>query len=121
MIESWDISYNATLRIAVNPLLAIKDNALPEGTFVHSDQGGLYTSGVFKEILEANNFIQSLSRKGTPIDNSPMESFWGTLKSEVLYNPLIKINNERIQKNLCFMTPTQYKKIQLKKYKQDYK
>lgn len=38
MIEGWGISYNATLKVAVNPLLDIKDNALPEGTFVHSHQ-----------------------------------------------------------------------------------
>ena len=105
---------------------------------MHSDQGGLYTSGVFKKMLEENNFIQSLSRKGTPIDNSPMESFFGTLKSEMLYNPLIKIhnniemvaaieeyfnyyNNDRIQKKLGYLTPAQYKKIQLEKYKQDRK
>lgn len=58
----------------INPLLSIKDKALPERTFMHSDQGGLYTSGIFKELLESNNFIQSLSRKGAPIDNSPIES-----------------------------------------------
>lgn len=133
MIESWDISYNASLKVAINPLMSIKDKALPEGTFMHSDQGGLYTSGVFKELLESNNFIQSLSRKGTPIDNSPMESFFGTLKSELLYNPLITINNsiemvnaleeyfnyynnDRIQKKLGYLTPAQYKKIQLEKY-----
>ena len=94
---------------------------------MHSDQGGLYTSGAFRELLEKNNFIQSLSRKGTPIDNSPMESFFGTLKSELIYNPLITIcdkndlikelheyleyyNNERIQKKLGYLTPAEYKK-----------
>lgn len=62
-----------------------------------------------------------MSRKGTPIDNSPMESFFGTLKSELLYNPLIDLknsditneiinyisyyNNERIQKSLGYLTP----------------
>lgn len=133
MIESWDISYSGSLKVAINPLLSIKDKALPEGTFMHSDQGGLYTSGVFKELLESNNFIQSLSRKGTPIDNSPMESFFGTLKSELLYNPLLTINNDiemisaleeyinyynndRIQKKLGYLTPAQYKKIHLEKY-----
>jgi putative transposase len=138
MIESWSISYNASLNITIAPLLSIKDKALPEGTFMHSDQGGLYTSGIFKKMLEENNFIQSLSRKGTPIDNSPMESFFGTLKSEMLYNPLIKIhndiemvaaieeyfsyyNNDRIQKKLGYLTPVQYKKIQLEKYQQDTK
>lgn len=132
MIESWDISYNGSLKIVINPLMDIKDKALPEGTFMHSDQGGLYTSCIFKEILESNNFIQSLSRKGTPIDNSAMERFFSTLKSEMLYNPLVEINNdiemvsaieeyikyynnERIQKNLGYLTPAQYKKMLLKK------
>ena len=127
MIESWAISSNASLKIAIEPLLAIKDKSIPEGTFMHSDQGGLYTSGAFRELLEKNNFIQSLSRKGTPIDNSPMESFFGTLKSELIYNPLITIcdkndlikelheyleyyNNERIQKKLGYLTPAEYKK-----------
>ncbi len=35
MIESWDISYNASLKVAINPLLSIKDEALPKGTFMH--------------------------------------------------------------------------------------
>ena len=51
MIESWSISYSASLKLATTPLLSLKDKALPEGTFMHSDQGGLYTSGVFKKLL----------------------------------------------------------------------
>ena len=131
MIESWEISYRSTLETATIPLIRIKNNTIPEGTFLHSDQGGLYTSLVFQEILKEGNFIQSMSRKGTPIDNSPMESFFGTLKSELIYNPLIKINNDvemiamlndyisyynndRIQKKLGYMTPSQFKDLCLK-------
>jgi putative transposase len=126
MIESWEVSYSPTLKTATSPLMQIKDKTLPEGTFLHSDQGGLYTSPVFQDILRENNFIQSMSRKGTPIDNSPMESFFGTMKSELLYNPLIKIhndeelitmindyinyyNNSRIQKKLGYLTPAEFK------------
>jgi transposase InsO family protein len=71
-----------------------------------------------------------MSRKGTPIDNSPMESFFSTLKSEVIYNPLVKIenyeelvkeveeyfeyyNNKRIQKGLGYLTPKQFKEKEL--------
>ncbi len=67
MIESWEISYSSTLNTAINPLSQIKDKTLPEGTFLHSDQGGIYTSHVFQDALKENNFIQSMSRKGTPI------------------------------------------------------
>ena len=56
-------------------------------------QGSIYNNLRFQKKLEKNNIIQSMSRKGTPLDNSPMESFFSTLKSEVIYNPLIKINN----------------------------
>lgn len=71
-----------------------------------------------------------MSRKGTPIDNAPMESFFSTLKSEVLYNPLVEIkdfedlkrtieeyieyyNNKRIQKKLGYLTPREFKEKEL--------
>ena len=76
---------------------------------------------MFQDELKDKNFILSMSRKGTPIDNSPMESFFGYCRSEVLYNPNISIaskvdliretwecyhyyNNVRIQKRLGYLT-----------------
>ena len=55
----------------------------PEGIIFHSDRGFQYTGKNFKrKILEAK-MIQSMSRVGRCIDNGPMESFWGLLKSEI--------------------------------------
>lgn len=56
---------------------------------IHSDQGFQYTSYEYKAICEANGIAISMSRKGTPIDDSPMESFHGILKKETLYNNCI--------------------------------
>lgn len=73
-----------------------------------------------------------MSRKGTPIDNSPTESFFSTLKSELIYNKTISIpndtiliqeiidyiyyyNNERIQKKLGYLTPIEFKNKYKKK------
>ena len=56
------------------------------GLIIHSDQGFQYTSFEYKAICEANGIQISMSRKGTPIDDSPMESFHGILKKETLYN-----------------------------------
>ena len=53
---------------------------------IHSDQGFQYTSFEYKVICESNNITISMSRKGTPIDDSPMESFHSILKKETLYN-----------------------------------
>lgn len=130
MIESVEISKHATLVTVMKMFEKIKNKSIAEGTIFHSDQGSVYNSLKFQKELEKNNFIQSMSRKGTPIDNSPMESFFSTLKSEVIYNPLVKIesyedlikeikeyieyyNNERIQKGLGYLTPKQFKEKEL--------
>lgn len=57
-----------------------------QGLVIHSDQGFQYTSYEYKAICESNGIQISMSRKGTPIDDSPMESFHGILKKETLYN-----------------------------------
>jgi len=112
------------------------NKSLPEGTIIHSDQGTLYNNVIFQNELKDKNFIQSMSRKGTPIDNSPMESFFGCYKSEVLYNPNISIvskddliretwqyyhyyNNVRIQKRLGYLTPAKFKKHELVRIKKE--
>ena len=56
------------------------------GLIIHSDQGFQYTSYEYKAICESNGITISMSRKGTPIDDSPIESWHALLKKETLYN-----------------------------------
>ena len=56
------------------------------GLIIHSDQGYQYTSYEYKAVCESNGILISMSRKGTPIDASPIESFHSILKKETLYN-----------------------------------
>jgi len=65
---------------------AISKRKEVHGLIVHSDQGLQYTSHEYKAICESNGITISMSRKGTPIDDSPMESCHGILKKETLYN-----------------------------------
>ena len=68
-----------------------------QGLILHSDQGFQYTSYEYKAICESNGIQISMSRKGTPIDDSPMESFHSILKKETLYNNNITSLQEYIQ------------------------
>ena len=52
--------------------------------YIHSDQGSQYLSTTFQQILKDDNFIQSVSRRGNSLDNSPMESFFSRLKTHIL-------------------------------------
>ena len=56
------------------------------GLILHSDQGFQYTSYEYKAICESNGIQISMARKGTPIDDSPIESWHSLLKKETLYN-----------------------------------
>jgi putative transposase len=50
----------------------------------HSDQGSQYASGLFQELLACSGTQASMSRKGECVDNAVAESFFGTLKAELL-------------------------------------
>lgn len=55
-----------------------------EGLLVHTDRGSQYTSQRFQALLIRYGFQQSMSRKGNPYDNAIMESFYRTLKRELV-------------------------------------
>ncbi|WP_085982516.1 IS3 family transposase [Paenibacillus sp. FSL H8-0457] len=55
------------------------------GTMLHSDQGSVFTSQAYQEAVKGKGITMSMSRKGTPADNAPIESFHSTLKSETFY------------------------------------
>lgn len=92
IIDLYDKSAVATLnsnhidaKLAIDTLdLALKKNGFPKNLLLHSDQGSQYTSQAFTEFCEANRVTQSMSKAGCPYDNSPMESFYGTFKAELI-------------------------------------
>jgi transposase InsO family protein len=86
-VVSYKISRFNTNQLVVDTLNdAIAKRKDVHGLIIHSDQGFQYTSFEYKAICESNHIQISMSRKGTPIDDSPMESFHGILKKETLYN-----------------------------------
>ena len=55
------------------------------GLIFHSDQGWQYQMQSYHAMLKEKGIIQSMSRKGNCLDNSPMENFFGKMKNEMFY------------------------------------
>jgi putative transposase len=64
---------------------AVKTRKPAPGMILHSDRGSQYCSNNYRYILKQFGMIQSMSRRGNCYDNAPIESFWGTLKLELVY------------------------------------
>ena len=94
------------------------------GTVLHSDQGSQYVSVAYHRFLSSHGLIGSMSAKGTPYDNAPMESFFSILKTEELVlHPFLTMaqlrlvvedfiafyNSKRPQWNLKKLTPVEYR------------
>ena len=101
---------------------------IPESCILHSDQGSVYTSYAYYQLCEEKGIIRSMSRKGTPADNAPIESFHSSLKSETFYinnelnrsNHIVidivekyikNYNNNRIQQKLGYLSPVKYREL----------
>ena len=95
-----------------------------EKPLVHSDQGWHYQHRAYQRLLTDQGLTQSMSRRGNCLDNAAMESFFGTLKSELFYvqkwqsvDQLKKAiheyinyyNHERIKLKLKGLSPVQYR------------
>ena len=67
-----------------------------KGLIHHSDRGSQYCSYDYGKLLEQFGMKASMSGKGNCYDNAPMESFWGTLKSELVHHRRYKSRQEAI-------------------------
>ena len=85
-IVSYTLSESPNL-LMVTTMLEQALKVLPEkhDLILHSDQGWHYQHKQYRQILKENGITQSMSRKGNCYDNAAMESFFGHLKSELLY------------------------------------
>jgi putative transposase len=65
--------------------MAILERRPPEALLHHADQGSQYTSDQYQALLAKHRMLVSFSGVGCCYDNAPMESLWGTLKTELVY------------------------------------
>ncbi len=65
--------------------MAILQRRPPVELLHHADQGSQYTSDEYQALLAQHHLLASFSGVGCCYDNAPMESFWATLKTELVY------------------------------------
>jgi len=96
----------------------------PPGLLFHSDRGVQYASGEYRQTLAAAQAVPSMSRQGNCYDNAAMESFWSTLKLELVYRTTfgtraqarqalfnyieIFYNRQRLHSALSYQTPVAF-------------
>ena len=116
--------------IVINALdMGIKRQLPGQDLISHSDRGGQYASERYRNLLEENGIKASMSRKGNCYDNAFVESFFHTLKVELVHREKFKTreeakraifefievwyNRERIHSALDYKTPVEYEAIKL--------
>jgi transposase InsO family protein len=80
MAESLD-----TQLVLASWQMALAQRRPASSLLFHSDRGVQYASTQFRSALHQANALCSMSRKGNCYDNALMESFWSTLKQELIY------------------------------------
>jgi len=106
--------------------MAIEQRRPAPGLIFHSDRGSQYTSGAFSKLLGAHRITQSLSRAGQCWDNAVAESWFSTLKEELIYRQAwptrvqarraifefieVFYNRERLHSSLGNLTPVEYER-----------
>jgi len=84
-VISHRISLNNSTQLTKNTFMTAYNERQPQDLIFHSDQGCNYTSGTFRMCLKDLNVKQSFSNPGNPFNNSVMESFFKSMKTERLY------------------------------------
>jgi putative transposase len=85
-VVGWAMRDHMRAELTIAALtMAIQRRRPRVGLVHHSDRGSQYAAGDYRAILQAAAITQSMSRKGNCWDNAPMESFFGTLKTELVH------------------------------------
>lgn len=110
----------------LNDLIELKKQYPQYKLILHSDQGAVYASKAFNELLPMYSITRSMSRAGTPTDNAAMESINGWIKAEMFMDlhvtgesPVAEevdhyirfFNEERPAYSLNYLTPKQYREV----------
>lgn len=126
-IVGWSFARKRNAELTKSALkMALFRYVTEPGCLFHSDQGIEYAAHEYRELVESADMIRSMSRKGNPLDNAMVESFFHSLKSELLHHQLFQneieatahiieyiefYNRERLHSGLGYQSPEEYEKL----------
>lgn len=124
-VVGWSMSRRIDRHLVLAALtMAIKRRCPAPGLIHHSDRGSQYASAGFQALLAKHGIRCSMSRKGNCWDNAPAESFFGTLKQELVFHERYRTrqqarqslfdyierfyNRRRLHSHLGYLSPVQF-------------
>lgn len=124
-VVGWSMGERIDRKLVLDALkMAVKRRKPPRDLVHHSDRGSQYASREFRDSLEEYGMVCSMSRKGNCWDNAPVESFFGTLKQELVHHQKYRnrwqarqslfeyierfYNRRRLHSTLGYRTPVQF-------------
>lgn len=127
-VVGWAFSRSHDADLVKSALnLAVHNEQCRPNLIFHSDQGSEYRSYLYLEALAQSGITSSMSRSGTPTDNAYVESFFKTLKNELIHQCKFKTviecaakiidyldfyNERRLHSGLDYLSPIQYQILQ---------
>ena len=126
-LVGWAMGGSLDTSLPLDALQMARRQRRPKaGLLHHSDRGSQYASEAYRERLAAWSVSPSMSRKGNCYDNAAMESFWSTLKEELVHRTRFEsraqvasaifdyietfYNRERLHCALDFISPVEFEK-----------
>jgi transposase InsO family protein len=126
-IIGWSFARQRNADLTASALkMALSQEPVTQGCIFHSDQGIEYAAHEYRELVEPAGLVRSMSRKGTQLDNATVESYFHTLKAELVHqvrfkNPIeatAKImsyiefyNRDRVHTSIGFQSRRKYEKL----------
>ena len=127
-VIGWAMSRKPDQHVALTALQMALTHRRPQpGVIHHTDQGATYTSLAYQRQLTQAGLIASMSRKGNCYDNAVVESFFSTLKNELIHDQdfwtheaaqtavfeFIEVfyNRQRLHQTLGYVSPVQFEDI----------